>query len=310
MSEAIIVIDVQKCFLPSGSLATTNERNSNALPPTTLANGIKKFIESKSDAHVFVTLDWHTPGHSSFAKANAGEIPIVSPPNAQGTRLRLTEYAGRNRNPRAWGDNTSRNVQALWPEHCVQGTDGAKLAPALESFLEGKSNVDYIYKGDEPTVDSYSAVANALGYPTPHLKDGTSFLTKLQTSGLSKVYITGIARDVCVFWTALDLLNFWILPAYKSGTTIKLSFVYDLTRPVYGAAPEFNKTKGEIEAAVKSLIAGMGLDEGIYNEVFEIIDSNMYSGGRRHSRKCTRKHRHSRKCKKCTRKHRHSCKCM
>jgi nicotinamidase-related amidase len=304
MSEAIIVIDVQNCFLPGGSLATTNERDSNAsTPPTTLANGIKKFIEQKSPAHVFITLDWHTPGHSSFAKANAGEIPITSPPNAQGTRLRLAEYKGRNRKARVWGDNSSRDVQALWPEHCVQDSDGAKLAPELESFLAGKAGVDYVYKGDEPTVDSYSAVANALGFPTPHLKDGTPFLTKLQGSDLRKVYITGIARDVCVFWTALDLLEFWILPAYKSGTTIKLSFVYDLTRPVFGAAPAFNKTKAEIETAVKSLITATGHSESIYGEVFEIVDSGLYSGGRR--RKAHTRKQKTRSCKKCSRKYKH-----
>jgi len=307
MSSAVIVIDVQNCFLPGGSLATTNTRN-NSLPPSTLAKGITKFIDSKEPTTIFITQDWHTEGHSSFARANKGEIPIVTqPPDAPGTRLRLGAYNLAKFNPtgeRFWGEKESRTVQALWPEHCVQNTEGAALAPELETYLQGKENVEYIYKGDEPEVDSYSAVANALGFPTPHLEDGTSFLDVLKSSDLSIVYLTGIARDVCVYWSALDLLNYWILPAYKEGKVIKLSFVYDLTRPVYGAVPTLNKTKEEIEDAVKKLISAMGLGSEVYNEVFEITDSNMYSGGGRRNRRTT----HKRNCKK-NRSRRNNCTC-
>ena len=310
MSSAVIVIDVQNCFLPGGSLSTTNERNSNTLPPTTLAKSIGKFIDAKNPSDIFITQDWHTSGHTSFARANKGEIPIVTqPPNAPGTRLRINAYNLSKFNPsgkRFWGDDNSRTVQALWPEHCVQGTDGAKLAPELESYLQGKDNVTYVYKGDEPGVDSYSAIANALGYPTPHLQDGTPFLNVLKASNLEQVYLTGIARDVCVFWSALDLLNYWILPAYKDGKVIKLSFIYDLTRPVYGVVPSLNKTKGEIESAVKELMSNMGIDASAYDEVFEVVDSNMYSGGRRKTRKNrnTRNNKNSRK-----NRHVHSAKC-
>ena len=304
MSSAVVVIDVQNCFLPGGGLPTGNARNQ-VLPASTLAKSIGKFINAKNPDQIFITQDWHTPGHTSFAKN--GETPMTSRKNA------YTNDKFRTNFKRSWGTPAERKDQTLWPEHCVQDTDGAKLAPELETYLQDKSNVQYIYKGDEPEVDSYSAIANALGFPTPHIKGtNTSFLSVLETSDLKDVYVTGIARNVCVYWTALDMLNYWILPAYKNGNIIKLHFVYDLTRPV-APVPDLDITKEKIEDAVRSLIINMQMNPNIYHEVFEIMDSGMYSGGRRSTRKArksknkkakkTRKnHVHNRNCKKSCRR--------
>jgi nicotinamidase-related amidase len=302
MSSAVVVIDVQNCFLPGGSLATGNARNSDALPASTLAKSIRKFIDSKQPTKIFITQDWHTPGHTSFVKN--GEVALTSRKNAYKNNEFSTNFT------RSWGNPSERRNQTLWPEHCVQETEGAKLAPELESYLQGKQNVEYIYKGDQPQIDSYSAIANALGYPTPHTQDGRLFLDILKSSDLEHVYLTGIARNVCVYWTALDMLNYWILPAYNEGKIIKLHFVYDLTRPV---AATFDISKEKIEDAVRSLIINMQLNPNIYNQVFEIMDSGLYSaeGGRRSTKKArknkkakkTRKnHVHTRNCKKSCRR--------
>ncbi|NBO61382.1 MAG: isochorismatase family protein [Flavobacteriia bacterium] len=315
--EAIIVIDVQKCFLPGGSLATTNERNKN-INSGALARGINKFIQSKPSADIFITQDWHTPGHTSFADPTKGEVPIVSRPELEGKRVNTERYATRNFNPegeRFWGDKAQRHAQALWPEHCVQGTEGAEVAEDVLKGLEGRK-VEYIYKGDEATTDSYSAIADALGFFTPHLKDSNeSFKDILVKGNYSKIYITGIARDVCVFWTALDLLNYITLPNAKGGNmSPKVVYIYDLTRPVFGAAPAFNKTKEEIEAAVKQLMGNMGVDSSQMSNIFEIMDSNTYAGGRRRKMK-TRKNcwpKRSGGARKGTRKpkgHKPGCKC-
>ena len=284
MSSAVVVIDVQNCFLPGGSLATGNARNTDALPASTLAKSIGKFIDSKNPTTVFITQDWHTPGHKSFVKN--GEAVMSLRKNA------YTNNSFRPNFTRSWGSDDTRRNQMVWPEHCVKDTPGAELAPELGAYLQGKQNVEYIYKGDEPEVDSYSAVANALGYPTPHTQDGRIFLDILQSSDLKDVYLTGIARNVCVYWTALDMLNYWILPAYNSDNTIKLHFVYDLTRPV---ASTYDITKEKIEEDVKGLISKMGMDASVYNEVFVIEDSGMYSGGRRGTRR--RRHVHTKNCK-------------
>ena len=306
--EAILVIDVQKCFLPGGSLATVNERN-NTINSGALARGIASFIGSKASADVFITQDWHTPGHTSFANVSKGEVPIVSRPELQGKRVNLERYKNRNFNPegeRYWGEKAQRYAQALWPEHCVQDTEGAEVAPEIEAVVQGRK-AEYVYKGDEASIDSYSAIADALGFFTPHLKNGTS-LKDVLSGGYDTIYITGIARDVCVFWTTLDLLNYITLPNVKKGLTKpKIVFVYDLTRPVFGAAPAFNKTKEQIQGAVKELMSNMGVEESKMSEVFEIMDSAMYKGGARRKKMTQKKRRGlTRKMKG----HKSTCKCI
>ncbi len=43
--------------------------------------------------------------------------------------------------------------QTLWPDHCVQHTDGAALHPLLNQHAIDAC----IYKGENPLIDSYSA---------------------------------------------------------------------------------------------------------------------------------------------------------
>src|SRR5262245_12762024 len=55
--SVLIVVDVQNCFLPGGSLAV---KDGEQVVP--IINRIaQKF------AHVVLTQDWHTPGHISYA---------------------------------------------------------------------------------------------------------------------------------------------------------------------------------------------------------------------------------------------------
>ena len=99
-------------------------------------------------------------------------------------------------------------------------------------------------------------------------------------SNIKEIYLTGIARDVCVFWSALDLLNYWILPAFKTGKVIKLVFMYDLTRPVspVPGAPYTDKTPEQIATEAKALIAAMGLGPEVYDQVFEVhVDETLYN---------------------------------
>ena len=61
--SALLVIDVQNCFLPGGSLAV---KDGEQVVPV-----INKI--AKSFANVVMTQDWHTPGHVSFASVHAGK---------------------------------------------------------------------------------------------------------------------------------------------------------------------------------------------------------------------------------------------
>src|SRR6202162_5460206 len=65
-ASALLVIDVQNCFLPGGSLAV---KDGEQVVP--VINRI-----AKGFANVVMTQDWHTPGHISFASVHAGKKPF------------------------------------------------------------------------------------------------------------------------------------------------------------------------------------------------------------------------------------------
>src|ERR1700736_521686 len=88
-TSALLVIDVQNCFLPGGSLAV---KDGEQVVPV-----INRM--AKAFANVVMTQDWHTNGHISFASTHAGKKPFETIDLAYGK-------------------------QVLWPDHCVQGTDG------------------------------------------------------------------------------------------------------------------------------------------------------------------------------------------
>ena len=63
---ALVVVDVQNCFLPGGSLAV---KDGEQVVP--VINRIAKAFEN-----VVLTQDWHTPGHVSFASSHPGKKPF------------------------------------------------------------------------------------------------------------------------------------------------------------------------------------------------------------------------------------------
>lgn len=152
--------------------------------------------------NIVVTQDWHTPGHASFASAHAGEKPF-----------------GMKKMP--YGN------QVLWPDHCVQGTDDA----ALHKDLKLPSAQLIVRKGYHPKVDSYSAFMEADG------KTPTGLGGYLKQRGIKTVFVTGLATDFCVAWTALD--------ARKMG--LEAFVIEDATRAI--------DLNGSLAAAWKSMAA-------------------------------------------------------
>jgi putative nicotinate phosphoribosyltransferase len=97
-------------------------------------------------------------------------------------------FASRDRHP---ADHVSFAAQGgPWPPHCVVGTPGAELHPALD--LTGVRVLD---KGTDVAVDAYSAF------------DGTGLLDDLRAAGVQRVVVCGLATDYCVRATALDALQ-------------------------------------------------------------------------------------------------------
>ncbi|WP_209835192.1 bifunctional nicotinamidase/pyrazinamidase [Ruegeria sp. HKCCE3926] len=117
---------------------------------------------------VILTQDWHPTGHSSFASSHDGKNPfdLVDMPYGP---------------------------QVLWPDHCVQGTRGAGFHPDL------RTDGDLILrKGFRSTIDSYSAFFEN-DHQTP-----TGLKGYLDTRGIDRLTLVGLATDYCVRYSAVD----------------------------------------------------------------------------------------------------------
>ncbi len=158
-NSALIVVDVQNCFVTGGTL------------PVTQGEDVVPVINRLSAAfdNIVVTQDWHTPGHASFATSHAGKKPFETTKLAYGT-------------------------QVLWPDHCVQGSDDA----ALHKDLKLPTAQLITRKGFRKGVDSYSAFEEA------DRKTPTGLAGYLKARGIKTVFVTGLATDFCVAWTAMD----------------------------------------------------------------------------------------------------------
>jgi nicotinamidase/pyrazinamidase len=116
--NALLVIDVQRDFLPNGSLAVP--QGDEVIPVINRLGG--KFAE------IAITQDWHPAGHISFASTH-GKQPFQDTVQA------------------AYGK------QALWPDHTIQQSVGAELSPNLDLPHAGL----LLRKGFRRDMDSYSA---------------------------------------------------------------------------------------------------------------------------------------------------------
>jgi nicotinamidase/pyrazinamidase len=98
-------------------------------------------------------------------------------------------YATRDWHPPDHGSFTEQG--GIWPVHCVQGSEGAELHPALDA-----ARVDAIVdKGQDPATEGYSAF------------DATGLAETLRARDVDDVTVVGLATDYCVKNTALDAVR-------------------------------------------------------------------------------------------------------
>jgi nicotinamidase/pyrazinamidase len=119
--------------------------------------------------HVALTQDWHPSGHSSFATSHPGSAPFESIAMPYGE-------------------------QTLWPDHCVQGTAGAAFHPQLNT---DRAEL-VIRKGFRPEIDSYSA------FYENDRRTPTGLAGYLRERGMRRIFLTGLATDFCVHYSAID----------------------------------------------------------------------------------------------------------
>ena len=178
-TEALIVVDLQNDFCPGGALAVVG---GDEIVPI-----INRLVDEFE--HVILTQDWHPAHHSSFASSHPGHKPFETIEMPYG-------------------------LQTLWPDHCIQGTDGAAFHP---HFVHDKAEL-IIRKGFRKNIDSYSAFFEN-DRITP-----TGLGGYLSERGLRRLVMAGLATDFCVAYSALDAarLGFEVAVAMDACRAIDL----------------------------------------------------------------------------------------
>jgi nicotinamidase/pyrazinamidase len=162
----VIVVDIQGDFTEwkEGALAVSGTGEEYVKK----ANEVTKTLY-KSGLPIYGTQDWHPSDHISFYTNHPGTKPLDT-----------IEIDGR--------------TQVLWPPHCVQGTENAKILVDNRLFLA------IVRKGKDKQYDSYSAFQDNGGHKT-------EMGSILRHNGIGKIVLYGIATDYCVRATALDAIS-------------------------------------------------------------------------------------------------------
>ena len=160
--DCLLVIDVQNDFCEGGQLAVPD---GDAVVGT-----INQLIEQFDT--VVATQDWHPANHLSFAAQHEGKSPfdIITMPYGE---------------------------QTLWPDHCVQASQGALFHPDLNQ----SAFQNIIRKGFRREIDSYSAF-----FENDH-KSNTGLGGYLNSRGIKRVVCVGLALDFCVRFSAEDAIK-------------------------------------------------------------------------------------------------------
>ncbi|WBL25562.1 bifunctional nicotinamidase/pyrazinamidase [Zunongwangia sp. HGR-M22] len=188
--KALVLIDVQNDFMPGGALAVPG---GDEIVP------IINKLQEKFDL-VIATQDWHPAGHASFASTHSKKT------------FEVIDLNGID--------------QVMWPDHCIQGSDGAAFHKDLKL-----DKIEAIFrKGTNPEIDSYSGF-----YDNAHLKS-TGLSGYLKEKEVNELYFAGLACDFCVAFSVKDAL----------AEGFKSFLIEDATRAI--DAEGFKKAKAEIEA--------------------------------------------------------------
>ncbi len=202
--DALLAVDLQYDFLPGGALGVGGS-DAVVAPIAALMPGF---------ATVVATQDWHPPGHVSFASAHPGRRPYELLELPQGP-------------------------QELWPDHCVAGSPGAALHPAVPDA----AITLVLRKGTRREVDSYSAFRENVG--PDRRRPSTGLGAWLKARGVRRIFLCGLARDFCVRYSSVD--------AADEG--LEVVVLDDLTRAV------FPDRRAEVDAALRR--AGVRLSESM-----------------------------------------------
>jgi nicotinamidase/pyrazinamidase len=116
-------------------------------------------------------------------------VAVLNEWTDEAVRAGVPVYASRDWHPR--GHPSFAEEGGEWPIHCLQDTPGAGFHPEL--WLPGHAAV--VTKGTRFDKDQYSAF------------DETGLEERLRKEGVTRLWVGGLAQDVCVRASVLDALR-------------------------------------------------------------------------------------------------------
>lgn len=277
---ALLVIDVQNCFLQK-ECTTSGSDGSLSVPACSVIAKINSLRKNRSCLfdEVIFSQDFHPANHISFGSTHGlpafshlggkGGLPLkcISPTSgltADGAccpafHLNSSMDCTKHLCPPAGWSYTVNNSgivsgnaacttcaasdsncfdmeQAMWTDHCLQ-TGDSDFPPSLDK----RDSDTVVQKGLSKYVDAYSAFMDN----TQTLK--TSLDSILQSKGITKLFIAGIATDVCVRWTVTDALG-------SNTAAYDVTLIKDATAAVLGNQENFNAAIGSMAAAGAKIV--------------------------------------------------------
>lgn len=144
---------------------------------------------SFSDKDALIVVDVQNdfcPGGALAVRDGDAVVPVMNDAIAAAVEAGIPVVASRDWHP--WEHCSFEEHGGPWPRHCVQDTPGAAFHPDLAL----PEDFHLVSKGEFESRDQYSAF------------DGTGLSDWLRHQGVRRVWVSGLAQDVCVRATVLD----------------------------------------------------------------------------------------------------------
>ena len=294
--SVLIIVDIQNDFLPDGALPVMAHKNDKGYRDCDLMiNSINELILSDVFDYYVFTQDVHSPGHVSFASTYENKVPfnVVTLPNGS-KQVLWPDHCKINDNGSAFSDklvlplnteckqsstNTNNTIYACKDKDVGSVNNANKDSDDIEGNQNNKDtilktnllNKTYILrKGFNKDIDSYSAFKDASLNETGL----RNFCTERK---IKNIYVCGVARDFCCWWTAADASTYeYTDPNGLTKKQFNVYFILDATLPVPGSInlPDYDpKGNAPHQLVIKQLTR-----ESVHKDLEKNhIDGNMWT---------------------------------
>lgn len=233
------LIDVQQDFVftaPLGRLAVPNAVEDTRRTVEWLYNNIQQVT------HITASLDTHHPFHIFYAgwwlDANENQpapFTIITLADVRAGRWRPVTEPDWSIYYLEQLEGSGKKQLMIWPYHCLEGTDGRALVPALSEAImyhsaARRAQPSYLTKGTIAQTEFYSAVEPEVKYPQ-HPNGGLNNAYLNMLGGFDLIYVAGQARSHCVLETMKSTLRYF---HERPDILSKIRFLNDCSSSIAG----------------------------------------------------------------------------